>query len=398
MASPSSSSIGSIGGLSVDKKSVWSFGSTFSSRRSADLSDRFPSPKPGAAADYVNLPFDFASTNGNQSPRHDTNNYNQSQPQHPHHHHHHHQAPEIVSRSQDCVIPFGSNAILSCRIRNHEHAQIAWRKTEPNPAPIVPSAKHNYIVTAAGEARLMIGSAAKADSGLYVCAVSNRYGTTQCTIGVSVLSSQLDVLAERNVEPVGPTALRVSWESLNVYIIEVCHVGAPAPSTPTALQQQSPETSDGSSQWLRLPDGAAGPSAAPVKSNHIVQGLSAGESYLVRLVCPNTGAHSQPSPVVTLPISEQHMWQQQQFASRYVRVDGGRELGRGRFAVCRLASDLVTRQPVAMKQVSRRHQELEATQEEYRLLASAQHMNIVRALAFFENAPTPGADTIVMEL
>lgn len=402
MASPSSSSIGSIG---ADKKSVWSFGSTFSSRRSADLSDRFPSPKPAlppagaSSVDYVNLPFDFSSVsstanvNGNQSPKPDTaNNYSHHHLHHPHHQQHHHQAPEIVSRSQDCVIPFGSTAILSCRIRNHEHAQIAWRKTEPNPAPIVPSAKYNYIVTAAGEARLMIGAAAKADSGLYVCAVSNRYGTTQCTIGVSVLSSQLDVLTERHVEPVGPTALRVSWESLNVYVIEVCHVSqAPPPSPSTPGHQSAPAAG---SQWYRPAD--IGHTA--VKSNHIVHGLAAGETYLVRLVCPSTGAQGQPSPAVTLPISEQHMWQQQQFASRYVTVDGGRELGRGRFSVCRLASDLVTRQPVAMKQVSRRYQELEATQEEYRLLASAQHVNIVRALAFFENAPTPGADTIVMEL
>lgn len=73
-------------------------------------------------------------------------------------------------------------------------------------------------------------------------------------------------------------------------------------------------------------------------------------------------------------------------------------MGRGRFAIIRLATDAVTGQKVALKQVSRKHQDLMTTQEEYRLLASAQHPNIVRGLALFENAPHQGIDTIVMEL
>lgn len=321
-----------------------------------------------------------------QSPHH-------TQQQH-HHHQHHQQAPEIISRSQDCVIPYGSTAILSCRIRNHEHATITWRKTEPNPAPIcAQTAKFNFIVTAAGEARLMIAQATKADGGLYVCAVANRYGLTQATIGVSVLTSQLDVLGERSCEPIGPTALRVTWESLNAYVIEVClqqqHASTLALDSPAAAAGQFP----GASKWLR-PDGNVA-----VRSKHIVQGLAAGGTYVVRLVCAVTGAHSGASPPVQMPVSEQHMWQQQQFAARYTTAKAGRaELGRGRFSVVRRGSDSVTGQAVGLKQVLRRHQELERTQEEYRLLAGAQHPNIVRALGLFENAPAPGADTIVMEL
>lgn len=64
----------------------------------------------------------------------------------------------------------------------------------------------------------------------------------------------------------------------------------------------------------------------------------------------------------------------------------------------RLATDTVTGQKVALKQISRKYQDLITTQEEYKLLASAQHPNIVRGLALFENAPLQGIDTIVMEM
>lgn len=310
-----------------------------------------------STSEYVNLPFDFQfgssfSSNGNQSPGLSVA----------------HQAPEIVSRSQDCTIPSGATAILSCKIRNHEHAKVSWRKAEPNPAPINQSDKFSYTVTAAGEARLVIAQTTIQDSGLYVCAVSNRYGITQCTVGVSVLASQLDVLNDRSVEVVGPTSVRIGWESLNVYLIEACEIGA--------------------SNWIRLED-------QPVRSKHILTGLAPGESYTFRLVCPNTKTASVPSLAVTMPLSETHMWQQQQFTNRYTTLS---ELGRGRYATLRLASDSVTGQHVVLKQIPRRHQDLGTTKEEYKLLASAQHPNIVRGLALFENAPKPGADTIVMEL
>lgn len=318
----------------------------------------------------MNLPFDFnqalSPQNGNQSPNHNSTAASPSLlpggilP---------YQAPEIVSRSQDCMVETGATAVLTCRIRHYENAKITWRKTEPNPSPIAQSAKFNYTVLNSGEARLMIAQTTMADSGLYVCSVSNRYGTTQCTIGLTVLSSQLDVLTASNIEVVGPTSVRVNWESMNAYFIEHCQIGT--------------------MKWIKSSD-------VPVKSKHILTGgFSAGQSYMLRLVCPNSGVASLPSPAITMPISETHMWQQQQFSNRYAPLT---ELGRGRFAVLRLASDLVTGQHVALKQVSRRHQDVGTTQEEYKLLASAQHPNIVRGLALFENAPTPGCDTIVMEL
>lgn len=155
---------------------------------------------------------------------------------------------------------------------------------------------------------------------------------------------------------------------MNPYIVEYCRIGT--------------------IKWMKSDD-------KPGRSRVTVAALLAGESYTFRLVCPISGVACLPSAEIVMPLNETHMWQQQQFVSRYTSVS---ELGRGRFSVVRLASDMITGQPVALKQISRRHQDLGTTQEEYKLLASTQHPNIVRGLALFENAPNLGGDTIVMEL
>lgn len=74
------------------------------------------------------------------------------------------------------------------------------------------------------------------------------------------------------------------------------------------------------------------------------------------------------------------------------------EIDRGRFSIVRLAKDRGTGLEVALKQISRRKQPHSVTQAEYTLLASTQHVNIIRAMALFDNAPLPGVDTIVLEL
>lgn len=88
-------------------------------------------------------------------------------------------------------------------------------------------------------------------------------------------------------------------------------------------------------------------------------------------------------------------WEAEQFTGRYLELE---ELGSGRFAKVRRAKDRGTGQEVALKQICRQRQARRLTQAEYELLASTRHDNIVRAYAFFENAPRPGIDTIVLEL
>lgn len=285
--------------------------------------------------------------------------------------------PEIISRTQDSAVQAGNSIILSCQLRNIQGAKIMWRKTEPNPIAITQSnAKFHISLTSGNEARLMINQTDVQDSGIYVCAVSNQFGIIQCAIGLTVLSKDnhddATYSTDIYLEIVNPTSVRVSWDftslTTNSYIIEYCRTGT--------------------NKWMTNED-------KPVRSRYILCGLTPGENYTFRLLCANTNVVSMPSSSITMPLSEQHMWQQQQFNNRYTSLS---EVGRGRFAIIRLATDTVTGQKVALKQVSRKHQDLITTQEEYKLLASAQHPNIARGLALFENAPHQGIDTIVMEL
>lgn len=239
--------------------------------------------------------------------------------------------------------------------------------------------KFQLTYASTGEARLHITKIDAHDAGIYVCAVSNQFGIVQCAIGLTVMTSTDHVeTVDANygmdvyVELVNPTSVRVSWDfsssTTNSYIIEYCRTGT--------------------NNWITKDD-------KPVRARYILSGLIPGESYSFRLLCPNTNIASLPSATVTMPLSDQHMWQQQQFNNRYTSFS---ELGRGRYSIVRLATDAVTGQKVALKQISRKHQDLIITQEEYKLLSLAQHPNIVRGLLLFENAPLQGIDTIVMEL
>lgn len=346
-----------------EKKSLWNFSiSKLSPRRSVDCSnfDKF-NAKHQTAFDYINLPNQLQNTHFNAVSQPNDNKSSNSTYQQQHS-----QSPEIISRSQDCAIESGATAVLSCHIRNHENSKVTWRKTEPNPSQISASNKFNFSLSNNGEARLVIMDLTIGDSGLYVCAISNRFGTTQCTIGLTVLS-HIEALNDSNIEILSPTSVRLSWDSSTSYIVEYCRFG--------------------SMMWVKADE-------KPVRSMAIVAALTPGETYSFRLVCANSNVVSLPSPSIVMPANETHLWQQQQFSNRYFSVS---ELGRGRFSVVRLAKDSVTGHFVAMKQISRRKQDLIVTKEEYKLMASTQHINIVRGLALFENAPCIGMDTIIME-
>lgn len=362
-----------------DKKSIWNFNmiKSTSSRRSMDIQNlekQYSPSSPGGG----HLQFSNLSNDNNRSSSHikficGNEPIPLTGP------------PEIISKCENVAIPVGSVAILSCQLKHHDGSIVTWTKSEPNATPINNMIKYNWFVTTKGEARLIVNGAVPSDSGVYICSVSNRHGTTQCSIGLTVLSSTVtdtsswiiddDPVSNGTVisaELINPTSVRISWDftsaTTNSYIIEYSRIGI--------------------TQWFRNDD-------KPVRSRYIMTGLTPGESYVFRLLCINTNVTSLPSAPVTMPLSENHMWQQQQFNHRYSVLS---ELGRGRFSVVRLAADATTGQYVALKQISRKYQDAITTQEEYKLMASTQHPNIVHALAFFENAPSNGFDTIVMEL
>lgn len=64
----------------------------------------------------------------------------------------------------------------------------------------------------------------------------------------------------------------------------------------------------------------------------------------------------------------------------------------------KLAEDRGTGQRVALKQVDTRKVSQTCIRAEYCLLTSLSHSAIIRAFAIFENAPSLGVDTIVLEM
>ncbi|XP_054274180.1 triple functional domain protein-like isoform X3 [Macrosteles quadrilineatus] len=117
----------------------------------------------------------------------------------------------------------------------------------------------------------------------------------------------------------------------------------------------------------------------------VVTGLSAGHTYSFRL--------GDRCACVTIP--HETRWQQEQFERRYQQLH---VIGRGRTAVVRKARDRGTDQRVALKQVERRRVPQLVTRAEYNHLVALNHPSLIHGLALFENAPSLGLDTIVMEL
>lgn len=360
--SPCDSSPSIIISPSSETKTAWEF--------PTDLQHSLSTPSPKSASSssgLTNLSFDFQNAVSISNDP-DLNNCNGV-------------PPEILSRTQDTMVHVGGTIMLSCLILNGSGSQIVWRKTEPGPSTVIPqnSTKFKTTYTSNGEARLFIFRTDIHDSGIYLCTISNQFGIIQCAIGLTVLPTigqhveyETDCNPEIYLEIINPTSVRVSWDytasTTNSYIIEYCRTGT--------------------NLWKSNDD-------KPVRSRYILTGLTPGDSYIFRLISANSNVTSAPSSPISMPLTEQHMWQQQQFNNRYTSLS---ELGRGRFSVIRLATDAVTGQKVALKQILRKQQDLISTQEEYKILSSAQHPNIVRGLALFENAPQQGIDTIVMEL
>ena len=93
-------------------------------------------------------------------------------------------------------------------------------------------------------------------------------------------------LSEPNLMIINSSTVQINWESSSVaYLIEYCNIKHP--------------------EWLPVHD-------YPLKTNYTMSQLVPGESYSFRLVCPDTKVPSIPSLAVTLPLNENHVWQQQQ--------------------------------------------------------------------------------------
>ncbi|XP_075229474.1 trio Rho guanine nucleotide exchange factor isoform X4 [Lycorma delicatula] len=137
-------------------------------------------------------------------------------------------------------------------------------------------------------------------------------------------------------------------------------------------------------------------------SGHIIKNLIPGHTYSFRVIdssLPKSSSLPSVPSLSSIPVTIPHEtggWQQDHLIRRYQQLN--KILGRGRNSCIEEARDSGTGQKVALKQIERQRQTQCATRNEYLVLLSISHQNIIRSLALFENAPLPGIDTIVLEL
>lgn len=204
-----------------------------------------------------------------------------------------------------------------------------------------------------------------------MCSASNEIGSTQCC-AVLMVTNSLQPLPEPKIQVLSCSSVVLHWENepYNQFLVEYCKLGT--------------------GEWTSPND------HEPINTfSYTIENLIPGETYSFRVIATQNKLVSLPSVAVTLPVAENLRWQQEQFNRRYLELE---EIGRGRFSTVRRAKDRGTGLEVALKQVFRRKQSHKITQAEYTLLAGMQHLNIIHAMALFDNAPVPGLDTIILEL
>lgn len=280
--------------------------------------------------------------------------------------------PEFRDKITDITAECGSKVVFKCRVKFcGRNVHVSWRKTEPDPSVMRNSGRFILTQSEEGVAMLVINNVKNSDAGTYLCSVANEIGSSQCTAVLRVTDSMVP-LREPKIQVISSSSVLLEWEneSYTQFLIEYCKLGTGewlSPNNHTILNSYS----------------------------YTVEQLIPGETYSFRIVAAQNRLVSLPSVAVTLPVADNLRWQQEQFNRRYIELE---EIDRGRYSVIRKAKDRGTGLEVALKQVSRRKQAHKVTQAEYALLAGMQHINIIHAMALFDNAPVPGIDTIVLEL
>lgn len=279
--------------------------------------------------------------------------------------------PEFRDQLRDVTVQCGAKVVLKCRVKNcGRNPKINWRKLEPNLC-FLQNGRFMLREDDEGVAMLVIDNVKLSDSGTYLVNVSNEGGSCQCS-AVLTVTDPYPALQEPKILVMSCSSVLLEWETEFYYQfwIEYCQLGT--------------------GEWL-----SPNNNRVINSQRYTVENLIPGETYSFRIIAVQNKLVSLPSIAVTLPVADNLKWQQEQFKNRYVELE---EISRGRFSIVRKAKDRGTNVEVALKQVTRRRQSHHVTQAEYGLLAGMQHINIIRSMALFDNAPQPGIDTIVLEL
>ncbi|EFA00236.2 Kalirin-like Protein [Tribolium castaneum] len=279
--------------------------------------------------------------------------------------------PEFRDSLRDVTVQSGAKIVLKCRVKNCGRSpKISWKKLEPNMC-VLRNGRFMLGEEDEGVAMLIIDNVKLSDSGTYSVTISNEGGICQSSALLTV-TDPYPALQEPQIQVLSCSSVLLEWESefYHQFWIEYCQLGT--------------------GEWL-----SPNNNRVINSQRYTVENLIPGETYSFRIIAVQNKLVSLPSVAITLPVADNLKWQQEQFKNRYLELE---EISRGRFSIVRRAKDRGTNLEVALKQVTRRRQSHHVTQAEYGLLAGMQHVNVIRAMALFDNAPQPGIDTIVLEL
>lgn len=275
------------------------------------------------------------------------------------------QAPELISPLKDVTVGPGMAAVFSCRVRGAGRSTLSWRKTTPDTHALRLGGRFTFTLSDDEVASLTINSCRTSDAGTYSCLVSNELGGVQSSAQLTLTSVTTPGTPKTEINSSGGVV--IYWENEPPSRLEYCCVGT--------------------AEW-HCKSGVLPLAVGRV----ILDDLQPG-TYSFRLVSASTGLAGVASAPVQVSTMSAENWQREHCAMRYAVEE---EIGRGRTGRVLRARDTVTSQRVALKQVATGRGADAA--REYRILANADHQALVRALAFFANAPRYGINTLVLQL
>lgn len=120
--------------------------------------------------------------------------------------------PEFIDKVKNAFAQSGSKVTFKCRLKQcGGNLKVSWRKVDPDPSPIRSSGRFLIGKVDDGVVTLTINNAKAADSGTYICTISNEVGSTQCS-GVLSVTDSLPPLQEPSTQVLSCSSVMLEWD------------------------------------------------------------------------------------------------------------------------------------------------------------------------------------------
>uniref|UniRef100_A0A8C4E889 non-specific serine/threonine protein kinase n=1 Tax=Dicentrarchus labrax TaxID=13489 RepID=A0A8C4E889_DICLA len=284
-------------------------------------------------------------------------------------------APEFLVPLSDVVCAFGETVVLCCKVCGRPKPSVTLKGPDQN--PVTSNSRFTIDIRDTGDILLKICNLMPQDTGIYTCVAVNDHGSASSSASIKVQGIP--------AAPGRPVAQEASSTSVMV------HWPPPASSAHCAVSSYTVEyRQEDSLLWQQV--------ASSREECVQIDTLIPGGHYQFRVRASNrwgVGPPSEPSNMVTLPISGYDgtgiQWKEN-FESTFSEIC---EIGRGRFSVVRKCLNKSTKKEVAVKFVSKKMQKKEQVAHEADVLLHVQNHQLVALLDTYES---PTSLMLILEL